>query len=146
MFEFLKSWSTESWHASEEDLMLYADGELSPRKVVRLRAHLEHCWQCRVRAEKNEQIISNLVDFLNRGFTPRLPSPPNSWRGFDAKLRRAMDDGDRRPRIARVISSLRQSLPTLHASLRFASGLAVVLVGLLILSRFQVVPTGSASL
>jgi anti-sigma factor RsiW len=78
MFDFL-NWVRPDWHPSEDDLLLYGDGELPPRKATRIRDHLKQCWPCRVRAEKNERMISRLVDYLNLDFAPNLPLPPSSW-------------------------------------------------------------------
>ena len=54
------------WHPGEGDLLLYLDGELPSRKAALLRAHLNACWACRVKAEKVEATISSFMDFRNR--------------------------------------------------------------------------------
>lgn len=145
MFEFLFDWTKKEWHVKDEDLLLYADGELSPRKVARLRAHLEHCWQCRVKAEKNEQIISQLVDYLNCGFPPCLPVPPNLWRGFDAKLQRAVAEPDKVKLTSRLFSVLNAIFPRRSISLRLAGSCAALALVLFLITRIHLVPTVSAS-
>src|SRR5580692_6609959 len=37
----------EDAHLSDQELLQSADGELSPRSVKRVNAHLAHCWACR---------------------------------------------------------------------------------------------------
>ena len=85
-------------HPSDQDLILAADGELSARRVDRLRKHLAGCWECRVRAQELEGAISEFVHLHRRGLDPLLPpvagrrallraqlnelasSHPSSWR------------------------------------------------------------------
>src|SRR3974390_712944 len=60
-------------HPTDQDLVLSADGELSPRRVDRLRKHLAGCWECRVRAQELEGAISEFVHLHRRGLDPLLP-------------------------------------------------------------------------
>ena len=63
------------WHPGEADLLLYVDGELSTRKAALLRAHLNACWACRVKAEKVEATISAFMDYRHR-VAANLPALP----------------------------------------------------------------------
>src|SRR6516225_6075721 len=60
-------------HPTDQDLILAADGELSARRVERLRKHLARCWECRVRAQELEGAISEFVHLHRRNLDPLLP-------------------------------------------------------------------------
>jgi hypothetical protein len=47
-------------HISDEDLLLLVDGELSGRRVAKVRDHLAACWNCRARMV---EIEGTIVDF-----------------------------------------------------------------------------------
>jgi hypothetical protein len=59
-------------HLSDEELILAADGELSPRRAVRTRAHMATCWTCRTRMNEIETTIADLVH-IYRDDPDRLP-------------------------------------------------------------------------
>ncbi len=73
-------------HPEEEELLRYADGELSPRKARQVRAHLETCWQCRTELEELEGAIGACVRYRKDVLQGELPLPPAPWgdlsRGF----------------------------------------------------------------
>jgi Putative zinc-finger len=48
-------------HSSEQELLLYADGELPSRDAGRVRAHLAACWECRARMSEIESTIADFV-------------------------------------------------------------------------------------
>lgn len=143
MFESLR-WIEPDEHVAEDDLLLYADGELSPRKAAKLQEHLEGCWPCRVRAEKYQQIISQLVDYVNLGLTTSQPPPPNSWRYFPAQLHKA----GLQPKKAQGVLTLAAVLARkalLGRGFHLASGTAVILLLLILFSRFLTPPAVSGS-
>lgn len=47
-------------HATDQQLLLYADGELSSRAAARLRAHLELCAECRTRVEHIQKLSAGI--------------------------------------------------------------------------------------
>jgi anti-sigma factor RsiW len=85
-------------HPTDQDLILAADGELTARRIERLRRHLAGCWECRVRTQELERAISEFVHLHRRNLDPLLPpasgrrawlkaqldeiaaSHPSSWR------------------------------------------------------------------
>jgi len=73
-------------HPTDQDLVLAADGELSPRRVDRLRKHLAGCWECRVRAQELEGAISEFVHLHRRGLDPLLPPAAGSRALLKAQL------------------------------------------------------------
>ena len=64
----------ESLHIDEGELLLAADGELSPRKMAQIRKHLASCWPCRTRLREIEGAIVDFVHIHNRTLNPQLPS------------------------------------------------------------------------
>jgi hypothetical protein len=105
-------------HLSDEDLLLYLDGEMSPRKAVGYRAHLEHCWQCQARAATTRKTIQSFVQFVYEDYSRQIPSPPNQWRGFDRKLQQLQPPSARR---------FRPQLPMLAGSGAAAAAIAAIL-------------------
>jgi anti-sigma factor RsiW len=61
-------------HPSNEELLLFADGELSTRRVSQINAHLAACWDCRIRLKQLEQAIADFVCAYHGSLDPRLPS------------------------------------------------------------------------
>ncbi len=83
----LKRWLRGTGHLSEEDLLLYLDGELSSRRARKVSQQIRSCWQCRAQAEKTRQAITRFVD--GRNARVRVTPPPGKWAGFEARLRAA---------------------------------------------------------
>jgi hypothetical protein len=73
-------------HPTDQDLILAADGELSPRRVDRHRKHLAGCWECRVRAQELEGAIAEFVHLHRRGLDPLLPPAAGSRALLRAQL------------------------------------------------------------
>src|SRR6516164_2841467 len=73
-------------HPADQDLVLAADGELSPRRADRLRKHLAGCWECRVRAQELEGAISEFVHLHRRNLDPLLPPASGSRAVLKAQL------------------------------------------------------------
>ena len=61
------------FHLSDEDLLLAADGELSKRRLVQVRAHLSACWTCRARMAEIESMIGHVVRLTRETLGPELP-------------------------------------------------------------------------
>lgn len=82
-------------HASDDELVLWLDGELPARKMDAIRTHLAACWSCRVRMEKLQQAISSFIGHRNAslGAAPVLASHVRSR--FEAELARRAAAGRR---------------------------------------------------
>jgi hypothetical protein len=65
-------WREDS-HPTEEELLLFGDGELSTLGTSRIRAHLTACWDCRARMAEIEQTITNVVRIHRQSIDPMLP-------------------------------------------------------------------------
>jgi len=49
----------KNFHPSDQDMLLFSDGELKGRRAARVRAHLTACWRCR--AQRIEQTIGDFM-------------------------------------------------------------------------------------
>src|SRR5215467_2732333 len=49
-------------HLSDQDLVSYADGELSLKRKAVIQEHLASCWSCRAR---NREIETAIADFVH---------------------------------------------------------------------------------
>lgn len=59
-------------HLSDEELPMFADGELSRRRVSQVNAHLAACWDCRIRIRQLEEAISDFVWLHYSTLDPQL--------------------------------------------------------------------------
>ncbi len=66
-------------HPEEEQLLRYSDGELPGRTMVRVRSHLEACWQCRTNLEELEKTVGACVRYRTTVLQKHLPDPPAPW-------------------------------------------------------------------
>src|SRR5215471_1397819 len=114
--------SANNGHPTEDDLLLYVDGELASKAANHIRNHLEACWSCRVRTEKIEETISTFIDYRNHVLKPLVEQPPHSWRGFDGKLNRLAKEIGRPSLFANVRGALGRilSAQNLAINLRLA--------------------------
>jgi hypothetical protein len=64
---------SEESHLSDQELLLNADGELSPRDAERVESHLAACWACRVRKQEMETAIGEFVRFQRQNLDSRIP-------------------------------------------------------------------------
>jgi hypothetical protein len=61
-------------HLSDQELLLAADGELSPLQAEEAASHLAACWTCRVRRSEIEESIGDFVRAYRGNLDPLLPS------------------------------------------------------------------------
>jgi anti-sigma factor RsiW len=94
-------------HPPREQLLLYVDRELAPKRAAQIEKHLGACWSCRAHVNKIEKSIVDFMEFDGAMLTPRLSPPPNSWRSFDGTLRRVVTESGRRSLLSIVLGSLR---------------------------------------
>jgi len=60
-------------HLSDEELLRFADGELSSRQIAGVNTHLASCWDCRTRLRQLEETIAEFVDVHHRTLDHQLP-------------------------------------------------------------------------
>jgi hypothetical protein len=136
---FKPRWPGKDGHPSEDQLLLFVDGELTSKELSSVRAHLEACWSCRVRTEKIEETISSFIDYRNQVLKPLVEPPPHGWRGFGSKLGSLVAQvgspsllSNIRSALGRILSAANFSF-TLEAATR-APVLARAVVSIVILS------------
>jgi anti-sigma factor RsiW len=133
------------WHPGEDDLLYYADGELSIAKRAEIKTHLEACWTCRAKAEKIQQTISSFIEYLNDGFVPNVDPPPMGWRTFDGKMNRAAAEAVKRPLLSRWCESARNHFLHWGLSVGWTASLLATLGIALVFAHFQSVSPVSAN-
>jgi len=60
-------------HLSDEDVLLYIDGEMAAAPRLLVQKHLEACWECRARCAEMESAITNFIQFRRAQFQDALP-------------------------------------------------------------------------
>ncbi len=114
-------------HLSDEQLLLYADGEAGARETQTVRRHVEACWSCRSRLQKMQSAIAEYADL--RGKTDTA-SPPKGWREFEVRLNQVEIEGNERFDLRCWIGGL--LIPRPRVRLKLASALAALCCLLLI--------------
>ncbi len=132
---FKKESSGNNGHPSEDELLLYVDGELEAKATNHVRNHLEACWSCRVRTEKIEETISSFIDYRNQVLKPLVEQPPHDWRGFDGRLNRLANEVGR----PSVLASLRGTLGRIFSAPTWERGRLLRVVD----SRFLLRPAAA---
>ena len=80
-------------HVSNEELLLFADGELSSRYFSRVDAHLAACWDCRGRLRQIEETIADFVQVHHGTLDPQLPPSAGPKALLKARLAEAAAAG-----------------------------------------------------
>jgi hypothetical protein len=84
----------ESFHPSDQQLLLFADGELLPRRAAQVRSHLAICWGCRSRMADIESTIADFMRVHRQVFDSQVPP----LEGPRAQLRTRLAELARSPR------------------------------------------------
>jgi hypothetical protein len=124
-------------HPSDEQLLHFADGELSAPRAEEIRNHLKACWQCRSELEEIEQTIGECVRYRKIALETCLPPPPAPW--FDIYPRLAgIDESERRRHWAsRTLEWLRAAL---HNPRRWAPAAVIPLLIAVVFQQFRQAP------
>ncbi len=143
-----------SEHPSREMLLLMVDGELQPKDAAQLEAHLEACWPCRVKTQKIQNAIADIIEFDDHILSPRL-IPPHSWRNFDRKLNQLVTTSGKQALSSRFFGLFGRFLSSSHrlavrllwspALVRGAVAIVLVVAIVVFVFRFAHEPTVSAS-
>jgi hypothetical protein len=83
-------------HPSDQELLSFLDGELSSRLSLRIRRHLEECWDCRSRRKALEQAIDDFVQIHHESLDCLVPPAD----GPRALLRARMSEDVANPNLA----------------------------------------------
>ncbi|MFB3825345.1 MAG: zf-HC2 domain-containing protein [Bryobacteraceae bacterium] len=120
--------STAARHPEQEQLLRYADGELSPREARRVRGHLEACWQCRTELEEIQGVVGECVRYRKEVLQVHLPPPPAPWADLTPHFDRI--DARRPPLMERLAAAL--AWPARSPRRWAMAGVAVALVFVLV--------------
>jgi hypothetical protein len=102
-------------HLSDEDVLLFLDGELTPASRASVQKHLEDCWECRARSTELQNTITSFIHFRRDRFAGAFPPIDGPRALLRAQLRQLSEP-------AQTSSSIGwRSLRILH----FAPSLAV---------------------
>jgi hypothetical protein len=139
--------SRESFHASDQELLLVLDGEGSRRRAARVQAHLTACLSCRSRLAELEGTLGDFVSLHRRDLDPQLPAATGSRALLKARLREAAAQ----PSVVRPSSALwprlLQILPPHRAAAYLCAAVLIsVLGGKLLLRHSQLHRSAAADL
>jgi hypothetical protein len=76
----------EKVHPSDEDLLLFADGELPTRRAAHVREHLAACWDCRTRRAGIEETIGEFMRMHHQTLDHKLPPSAGPRAQLKARL------------------------------------------------------------
>jgi hypothetical protein len=82
-------------HPTEEEVLLYSDGELGSRCTARIREHLTACWECRARLLEIESTIADFMRTQRQYVDSQLPP----IEGSRALLRARLSEAASKPRV-----------------------------------------------
>ncbi len=73
-------------HLSDDDLLLYLDGEAAPNRGRKIEEHVKSCWGCRARLHEIEQAVTGFVKLRTALLDSPAAAPPKGWREFEYRL------------------------------------------------------------
>lgn len=73
-------------HLNDEQLLRFADGEMTSREAEPVERHLAACWQCRTHLEDLTQTIGACVRYRKTLFDDCFPSPPAPWCDLHSRM------------------------------------------------------------
>ncbi len=132
--------NAETSHPADTDLLRFQDGELPRVEADLLQEHLEACQACRTRMAEFGGAIADYVRYRDRVLNVLLPSPPKPWDNLQARFEEV--DASLAP--PPLTTPPPRSLLDLRPALWLATAACLVL-GFLLILRFQRVPTITAS-
>ncbi|MGA9884518.1 MAG: hypothetical protein WBQ34_12435 [Candidatus Acidiferrales bacterium] len=90
----------ENFHPSDQQLLLFADGELPSHRADQIRAHLAACWDCRRQMAEIESTIADFMRMHRQSLDPQVPpveGPRAHLRARLAELERGSHESRRWP-------------------------------------------------
>jgi len=80
-------------HLTDEELLLFADGETRGRDAANSREHLAACWSCRLRLRELDETIAEVARMHRQTTNPPLPAPEGPRALLRARLREMAASG-----------------------------------------------------
>jgi len=129
-------------HPTDEQLLHFADGEMTARASDDIRGHLRACWQCRHELEEIEQTISECVRYRNIVLDTCLPSPPQPWFDIYPRLARIDELQIRQRWMTRILEPLAAvwSRPR-----RWVPAIAMIVMIAVVVQQFRQAPAVQAA-
>src|SRR6185503_1343772 len=128
-----KSLLQQTWHPSENELLVYLDGEMDAKSSQRVEAHLKGCWSCRVKREETERLISAFMKSRTSALGESSSSPSGALPRLKARLDQLDSELGAPPLFTQWIVALRRTREWSLVSVRWltvvaASALLIVVV------------------
>lgn len=114
-----RGWLRRLAHFSDEDLLIYADGEATPKATRAIEEHLKSCWGCRGRLHAIEEAVTGFVKVRAALLNTSAAAPPKNWREFELRLDEVAARGGKPPLFAWL--SLRWALQAGAAAVAVAA-------------------------
>jgi len=129
-------------HPTDEQLLHFADGELTAPASEDIRGHLKACWQCRHELEEIEETISECVRYRKIVLDTCLPSPPQPWFDIYPRLARIDETLMRQRLMTRILEPLAAlwSRPR-----RWVPAIAMTVLVALVVRQFRQAPAVQAA-
>ncbi|MEW5979758.1 MAG: zf-HC2 domain-containing protein [Acidobacteriota bacterium] len=139
-----KSLLKQTWHPSEEELVLYLDGEMNAAANHRMETHLRRCWGCRVKRTRMDRFVSDFMEVRRFSLGSSGNSPSGALLRLDARLDRLDSEDGVLPFRRRLIDSLGLTHGLRRLSVRWVAFVVASFFMLLILLRLSSAPPVSA--
>lgn len=129
-------------HPTDEQLLRFADGEMTAPASEDIRGHLKACWQCRNELEEIEQTISECVRYRSVVLDTCLPSPPQPWFDIYPRLAR-IDELEKRQRfMSRILEALNAVWSNPR---RWVPAVATIVLLAVVVQQFRQAPSVQAA-
>jgi len=93
----------EESHLTDREILLAADGELSPGRAAQVARHLQQCWSCRARKQEIEEAAIDFVRLYREGLDPLVPPAAGPRALLRARLAEASTVPPRSTGVARIL-------------------------------------------
>ena len=139
-----KSLADQTWHPSENDLLIYLDGEMDAKSSLRVKAHLKGCWSCRVKREETERLISAFMKSRTSALGESSSSPSGALPRLKARLDQLDSELGAPPLFTQWIVALRRTREWSLLSVRWLTVVAAAALLIVVVLRMSSVPPVSA--
>ncbi|MCI0422570.1 MAG: zf-HC2 domain-containing protein, partial [Acidobacteria bacterium] len=139
-----KSLLYQTWHPSENELLVYLDGEMDAKSSQRVEAHLKGCWSCRVKREETERLISAFMKSRASALGESSSSPAGALPRLQSRLDQLDSELGAPTLFAQWIVALRRTREWSLLSVRRLTVVTASALLIVILLRMTSSPTVSA--
>ena len=139
-----KSLLHQTWHPSENELLVYLDGEMDAKSSLRVEAHLKGCWSCRAKREETDRLISAFMKSRASALGESLSSPSGALPRLRARLDQVDSELGAPPLFAQWIVALRRTREWSLLSIRGLTVVAASALLIVVLVKMTSVPPVSA--